>query len=291
MVSRAWRETLGFVLVFALLVGGLSLYAGTWPPAVIVESGSMMHADIEVGFGRVGTIDPGDLVLVKTASSVDDITTLLEGGRSRYGKAGDVIVYHPAGDLRRTPIIHRAVAYVEVRGSGPSTTYDVRWSDERACEPDSTKVQHDGHSWCRFGADGVLIRSVPIWGAGSNAARATPFRPAATGFITKGDNPVTNRDTDQLAQIAVDARGNPVPVPFGWIEGKGRGELPWLGLVKLALAGKPNEDNPPSTWIKVGSAYAPRDLWVMLALTLIVFVGGPIAYDGWQAARRRRKGI
>ena len=50
-----------------------------------------------------------------------------------------------------------------------------------------------------------------------------------------------------------------------------RGELPWLGLIKLSLSGKRNENNPPSTWLKVGSAYAPKDLWVMLAVSLFVY--------------------
>ncbi|HVM45134.1 MAG TPA: S26 family signal peptidase [Candidatus Thermoplasmatota archaeon] len=279
-LSPGVRDALALVLTFIVVLGGLYLYTGTWPPAVIVESGSMMHADSDVQYGRVRTIDPGDLVLVKEVGSVDEVETLVEGGRSRYGKPGDVIVFYPRDDRSRTPIIHRAVAYVEVRGGG----YDVRWSADAPCEGGATKLQRDGRAWCRYGAAGILIPSVPVQGEGSTPAQPRPYRPSASGFITKGDNPVTNRHIDQTTLPQVDR-----PVPHAWIEGKGRGELPWLGLIKLALAGKPNEDSPPPAWVKIGSAYAPKDLWVMLAITLAVLIGGPLLYDGTKAMRARRK--
>ena len=44
----------------ALLLGSMFLSTGTFPPMVVVESGSMMHDDE----GQIGAIDPGDLVLV-----------------------------------------------------------------------------------------------------------------------------------------------------------------------------------------------------------------------------------
>ena len=289
--SAAVRDAVVLVVVFAVLLGGLFLYTGSWPPAVIVESGSMMHADSEVTYGRVGTIDPGDLVLVKNAKDIDDITTQLEGGRERYGKPGDVIVYYPANNRARTPIIHRAVAYVEV-DEGP--TYFVRWSEEAACEGGATKVQRNDRWWCQYGEDGIYVPSIPIAGFSSRPSDPVPYRPEASGFLTKGDNPVTNTQTDQLSGLSHDARGRPIPVQMEWVEGKGRAELPWLGLIKLALAGKQNEANPPRDsngdilWTKIGSAYAPKDLWVMLGITLFLLVGVPLIYDGYKAYQNRQ---
>lgn len=286
--SPVVRDALVLLAVFGLLLGGLYAFTGTWPPAVIVESGSMMHADSEVSYGRFGTIDPGDLVLVKDIDSVDDVATLVEGGRGHYGKAGDVIVYYPANDRSRTPIIHRAVAYVEVIGAGDATRYAVRWGDHD-CEGGATKEQRDGRAWCVYGSDGVYIPSVPIQGYGSRPADPNPYKPFRSGFLTKGDNPVTNTQTDQLSGLSHDARGTPVPVQLEWIEGKGRAELPWLGLIKLALAGRANEQNPPPAWVKVGSAYAPKDLWVMLGVSLFLLVGVPLLYDAYKAVQQRRE--
>lgn len=282
MIPRWLRDLAAMLLVVGLLVGALTAYARTWPPAVIVESGSMMHADDDVSYGRFGTIDPGDLVVVTAVQDPEDIITLVEGGRERYGMPGDVIIYRPGGDERRTPIIHRAVAYVEVLPGGNG--YDVRWSTDAPCEGGASKVPRDGRTWCRYGTSGVLIPSVPVR---DQSSQNSPYRPRASGFLTKGDNPASNQDIDQVAGISYNARGELVPVPMEWIEGKGRGELPWLGLIKLAIAGKPNQDNPPAAWSKVGSAYAPKDLWVMLGVSLFVVVGMPFLYDGYRAWRAR----
>lgn len=280
--SAAVRDTLTLVAVFALLLGGLFAYTGTWPPAVIVESSSMMHLDDEVTYGRSwatfgpATIDPGDLVLVKHAENPDDVRTLVEGGRDRYGSPGDVIVYYPRDQREATPIIHRAVAYVEVVGTDDAATYRVRWDPEAPCEGDATK---DGN-WCVYGSDGVYVPSVPIQRLGSTSTNPLPYKPEHSGFLTKGDNPVTNRQIDQVSGLSP-------TVKMDWIEGKGRGELPWLGLIKLSLAGRPNERNPPDEWVKIGSASAPKDLWVMLGISLFVLVGVPLLYDGYKAFRHR----
>lgn len=267
------RDALVLVVVLGLVLGGLGLYTRVWPPAVIVESGSMMHPDAQVRYGRLGTIDPGDLVLVKAAPTEDAITTLVEGGRDRYGLPGDVIVYHPANARDATPVIHRAVAYVEARADG----YDVRWGDA-PCEGGARKLERDGRAWCRYDEDGITIAAANLHG----------YAPAASGFLTKGDNPATNRLVDQMADISRDASGRPVPVPMEWVKGKARGELPWLGLLKLALAGKQNQRDPPESWVKVGSAFAPKDLWVMLAISLAVLLGGPTVYDMVRARAKRR---
>lgn len=277
-LKPAWRDALGLIAAFAILLGGLYAYTGTWPPAVIVESSSMMHRDDETTYGRYGTIDPGDLVLVKDADTVDDIRTLLDGGKERYGLAGDVIVYFPYNDKTHTPIIHRAVAYVEVVGTGDATQYRVRWDPDAPCEGGSTK---DG-SWCVFGSTGVLVPSVPISRLGSTPQNPQPYKPEHSGFLTKGDNPFTNRNIDQVSGLSQ-------TVKLDWIEGKGRAELPWLGLIKLSLAGRANERNPPDEWTKFGSAYAPTDLWVMLGISLFILVGVPLIYDGYKAIKARQE--
>lgn len=285
MRSSTLRDTLTLLAAFALLLTGLFAYTGTWPPAVIVESSSMMHLDDEVTYGRSwltfgpATIDPGDLVLVKSVDSAEGVRTLVEGGKERYGSPGDVVVYFPRDQREATPIIHRAVAYVEVTGTGDATEYRMRWDPDAPCEGGATK---DG-AWCVYGSEGVYVPSVPIQRLGSTPSNPQPYKPEHSGFLTKGDNPVTNRQIDQVSGLSP-------TVKLEWIEGKGRAEIPWLGLIKLSLAGRPNERNPPDEWTKIGSAYAPTDLWIMLGLTLFILVGVPLLYDGYKAFRHRQQG-
>lgn len=295
--SAALRDALVLVAVFGVLLGGLYLYTGIWPPAVIVESGSMMHPDSEVRYGRSwitfgpATIDPGDLVLVKDVDSVDDVETFVEGGTERYGKPGDVIVYYPANRRAATPIIHRAMAYVEVESVGASTFYKVRWDPDAPCVGGANKQD----SWCVYDSDGIDIPSIPV----------RSYKPTKAGFITKGDNPASNAQIDQESGLSFDERGERSPVQLHWIEGKGRAELPWLGLIKLSLAGRYNQadcdraaprfhffDASPEPkcrgWVAFGYAYAPKDLWVMLGVALFLLVGVPLIYDIYKGIRRRR---
>lgn len=276
------REGLILVLVFTLLLGGASAYAQQWPPAVIVESSSMMHPTEDVPYGRVGTMDVGDLVLVRAVSSPEDVATLVEGrDHETYGAPGDVIVYRRAGDADQTPIIHRAIAYVVVVEMQDGVLYRVRWDPDASCIHGARKDFGDPR-WCVYDGGGVAL-----WGV--EGAGRQHLRPERSGFITKGDNPVTNPDTDVALGISRDEAGHPSVVPFEWVEGKARGELPWLGLVKLSLMGRPNEDHPAPSYVKVGSAYAPPDLWIMLFVTLVVLVAAPLAWDAWRARRRRAK--
>ena len=96
-ILREAYLALGLVVI---LLGSMWLATGSFPPMVVVESGSMMH-DEE---GSVGTIDPGDLVLVMNPDRKDVITFVEatdEGnenyGHESHGMPGDVIVYKKNG--------------------------------------------------------------------------------------------------------------------------------------------------------------------------------------------------
>ena len=82
-VSPLVREgslALGLVV---LLLGSMWISTGSFPPMVVVESGSMMH-DEE---GSVGAIDPGDLILVMNKNRADVITFVeaTEAGNENFG--------------------------------------------------------------------------------------------------------------------------------------------------------------------------------------------------------------
>ena len=146
--------------VGVLLVGGLLLaVSGVWPPLVAIESGSMEPH-----------IDTGDLVFVMDeqrfsgpgAHGETGVVTARRGAEVGYTKfqgPGDVVVYEPGGNNSTTPIIHRAMFWVEDNES---------WYDE---------------------ANPAFVRSY-------EGCEEMPQCPAPNaGFITKGDN---NEYYDQI---------------------------------------------------------------------------------------------
>jgi len=95
------RDILVALLVVAIVISIVYAYSGTVTPLVAVESGSMEpHINI------------GDLVLITRPTN---IITYEQGQATNYksfGEYGDVIVYYPNGDHSATPIIHRAMYWV-----------------------------------------------------------------------------------------------------------------------------------------------------------------------------------
>lgn len=91
----------GLLLV---ILGLLYAYSGVWPPMVTVDGQSMLP-----------NLKPDDLIIVQGLDRVG-ITTYADsiaGSYRTFGDFGDVIVYRPMGDSRQTPVIHRAMYYVE----------------------------------------------------------------------------------------------------------------------------------------------------------------------------------
>lgn len=94
-----------FVLSVVLIFASVSHIAlGLYAPMVAVESGSMIpHIQI------------GDIVFVESIDRTEIITYQKgkETGYTSFGDYGDVILYRPYGKEGVTPIIHRAIYYVE----------------------------------------------------------------------------------------------------------------------------------------------------------------------------------
>ena len=103
------REIVVLVGSVLAIMGLLAAVSGVWPPLVAIESGSMEP-----------NIDTGDMVFVMGEerfagpNARDGVVTARRGGAyERFDRAGDVIVFAPDGNPDRTPIIHRAMFYVE----------------------------------------------------------------------------------------------------------------------------------------------------------------------------------
>jgi signal peptidase len=185
----------------AIVVGiGLLLFAasGVWPPMVAIESGSMEP-----------NMERGDLVfLVDTDRFVPDGAIVADGvstgvvpadvaertGRTEFGRPGDVIVFRPNGNTGDTPIIHRAMFWVSA---------GENWYDR--ADP-----EHVGNA--------------------ENCEELNHCPAPHAGFITKGDNELTNQNYDQASRLSS-------PVRPDWIVGTAELRVPYLGHVRLLLSG------------------------------------------------------
>lgn len=292
------REALAvatFLVLMAAILWGATGVSFPSSPVVVVESESMMHCDPpfaapgracqrpgDVSFGRLGTIDPGDLIFVRDidgrgdvqawADSVDgaacgrhsDYSKLLDcrcDGRQGYGACGDVVIFRKSNANQPVPVIHRAIFWLEIHGDG---TYSVDLPDGWGCEPLDRVPRSGLQSAClsRLGADNLHTHHA-LDGLG----------PEDSGFITRGDN---NQYVDQEgSQI------EPLPVPPSRMLGKARGELPWLGLLKLFVTG---------IFVGEGSHYqrAPGDLKALMWVSLAAIIGAPMAFEA--VTKRRREG-
>ena len=98
------RDFISVVIVFVMLSSIFYITMGRFSPTVAVESGSMMpHIQI------------GDMIFVVSTDRTK-IITFNEGKKTNYSafdEYGDVILYKPRGIEGVTPIIHRAMYYVE----------------------------------------------------------------------------------------------------------------------------------------------------------------------------------
>ncbi len=236
MSSGIAREaTLAFGLV-VLLLGSMWVATGSFPPMVVVESGSMMHEDE----GSLGAIDPGDLVLVLNTERAD-IVTFAEAtepgnenfGYESHGMEGDVIIYVKNGLDSYTPVIHRALLKAIVNSSGG---WDV---------PGTTLRNVDSISW-------TLDYSCESYHGNTYNLSIENWTPLHEGYLTVGDNNDCMIDQPSANQPQQGSgffvAGEPVQaVKEEWIRGIASTEIPWLGAAKLVISNTSNQVTQ-TTW-------------------------------------------
>lgn len=211
----AWVRDIAIAgLAVALVIGSIFAYSGTWPPMVVIESGSMMHAPDR---SMLGVIDTGDLTLVKRIDTRADVTTYFEGqrrGYATYSNYGDVLIYSKNGHKEITPIIHRAITWMEFDETNSGHFPEPFLH----CDPDDKRppcLSGVNSTWdfpdlpvpllgvqvpANLSQPHVIISVGPIrsWHGNSGGAEITisidltaiaiTDEPHHGGFITKGDN-------------------------------------------------------------------------------------------------------
>jgi signal peptidase I len=245
-----------FVAVFVVLIilSVLWGYTGQWfgAPMVAIESGSMMHLDEP--FGRIGTIDAGDMVLLVKVYEYEDIKTQaseeIKGsqGFSSYSDYGDVIVYRKYGLIDAEQIIHRAMCWIDANDDG---TYTVEAYD-------------------LYNVSAITIPELGL----------SKYKPPHSGYITKGDNPITNDRSDQAGGICSE------PIKLDWVTGKARGEIPWVGTLNLffndLISGTFWNDKEQPTVYNV-----PQDSIICLVVLITVLVSIPVSLDIYDYYKRK----
>ncbi|MCA1819099.1 MAG: S26 family signal peptidase [Thermoplasmatota archaeon] len=272
--DRPWpvvREVLVGALVIGILLGGLygltaqPIHGGY--PVVVVTTGSMMHCDnypnSQLGstctpshWGRLGTIDPGDLVFVRHVSDPADVTTKADAGASHYGRPGDVIVYRKAGLAQETPIIHRALFWVQVNQDRTFSVPALGLDHAASLNVPAVRAMLSDAGGCDV---------TSTFQVSSNM-----YGEAGSGFVTRGDN---NNLADQCAGIP--------PARLEWVLGKARGEVPWIGLVNLLWGD-----------ITGGTSHygeAGNDSKVMFFVTVAVLVSAPWLIELVMRRRQRAR--
>ena len=243
------RDVLVALIVVLLILIILWSYTGQWfaAPMVAIESGSMEHPNPP--FGRLGTIDAGDMVLVQKITVPSDAYpprdiiphggpvagAEAEHGWQTYGNYGDVVIYKPLGDNNVSQIIHRSMCWVNVSFHNGHYVYTI---------PDYGVYNQTRLDIPELGIDG----RDPGW--------------THSGFITKGD---ANEICDQISNIC------PQPVLPSWISGKARGEIPWIGTINLffedILHGKDTVKN------------VHEDSLICLGIVLSILISIPVILD------------
>jgi len=239
------RDIIVALMAVLMVLFILWAYTGQWfaAPMVAIESGSMEHNDSP--FGRYGTIDAGDMVLVQKVHTKNDVITRggnFGGAREKenpnnffYGDWGDVVIYRPLGRDDVSQIIHRLMCWVNVETYGGITTYSI--PEYGIFNSTSINIPELG-----------LRNSKPSWDH--------------SGYLTKGDN---NNVIDQMSDIC------PQPLKLNWITGKARLEIPWLGTINLFFEDIMSGKNTVSN--------VHEDSLICLGIVIVILVSIPIILD------------
>jgi signal peptidase len=281
MFLRFWRSennkvslvrdiivALFFVLIILL---ALWTYTGQWfgYPLVAIESSSMQH--LNEPFGKIGTINAGDMVFLVKVNNKNDVIPFSVSNNYNYGKKGDVVIYHPDGNLVDHQIIHRAMCWIDVEIQGSNTYYTIEEYGiirQNASEP-------------------LYIPQCGIWNSATNSSvildgksdkRYHYQKFTHSGFITKGDNPLTNTVCDQIGGISNQ------PVKVDWISGKASGELPWIGSINIIF-------NDLTTDGEDNFGYIPQDSLTCFVIVIIILISIPLSLDiyGYFQGKKQKK--
>jgi signal peptidase len=268
-------EPLVALAIVALLLVSLYAYAQNWPPAYVVESDSMQHGSTD----QVGLINTGDLVIAEriNPSQVVPFVVGAQTGYRTYGEYGDVILYHPNGLTSVSPVIHRAIVYIEVVNG----TYSIPELAGLPCGLARNAVYNITGELGECGTTNLLGDSLVLYHVGwMNSTVTIPLTRtnlgSQSGFVTMGDN---NFVPGSPPEGLPDEPSVTSLVQPGWVLGVARGMIPWFGALKLLFSGD--------------AGMVPSTSWEFLGLTIagVLLAAAGVHYalraEGIEDERRR----
>lgn len=210
--------------------GCLVATCGFMFPFSSVVSESMQHDNYR---SEIGVIDTGDIVVVQDPSK-SEIVSYVKGsqtGKETFGMYGSVIIYNR--DVTQNPVIHRAIIWLD---------YDASAAAEGKSGWSSSELIGYKEEWHSDGSGWNDLRGELVIHVGDKIANVDlDTLQKKSGFLTMGDNPVTNGNFDQSSGIInhpigmEDIRSIPIL------------ELPWFGIVKLVLNGNTHVSHVPNS--------------------------------------------
>lgn len=223
MKSENKKVIIAMIAAVAVVCGGyvfLMSYTGLDVPFSVVMSQSMQHDNSR---SEIGCIDTGDLVIVQDPDKAD-IQSYVEGsisGHSTFGDYGSVIIYY---GNNVNPIIHRTIVWLE-------------WSEETQTWSAPSLADYKGEWRCMY--HGVETKDCnnlvgKLWFFDLTQSKKDVYvdlelLKKESGYLTLGDNPVSNRTFDQISGIA---RG---PISLDEIKSVPIAEIPWVGTLKIMI--------------------------------------------------------
>ena len=249
--QKCRKDYLIFIAAVILILVGITIYSGIFPPASVVESYSMEHSDN----WQYGIIDEGTIVMVKKVNNIDNVITYVQGRSnnfSSYGEYGNVILYH--NSALGVITIHRAMFYLSWNGTNPEIE------------------GYHNQSYIHIYNDNIIMEGIGY--AHRNLIVNVSGYKGDSGFITVGDHnlatlskasPYYNRTYN--AYYASDQNIWDIkPVNLTEIVGKAYGYIPWLGLIKLNILRVEGE------WPAEYSSHVPEYSYDGLFLSIIAFL-------------------
>ncbi len=199
------RDLVTSVLVVLAIGAALFAVSGVWPPMVAIESGSMepnmVEGDLVFVVDNDRFVPDGAIEHEGRSTGIVPADVAEPRDRTTFGAPGDVVIFWRNGNSDDTPVIHRAMLWVE----GGENWYD-------RADPDAV-------------------------GGADDCEELTHCPAPNAGFITKGDNELTNEDYDQVTRLSA-------PVRPEWIVGTAEFRIPYLGRVRLLFSTATVEPSP-----------------------------------------------
>ena len=244
-------EPLVALAILAVLLVSLYAYTSNWPPVYVVESNSMQHGSGD----HLGVLNAGDIVLAEKvgSSQIVPYVQAIGTGYTTYGEYGDVLLYYPNGSTSLTPIIHRAIIYLQY--DPHSGTYNATGLSSTECGNGSGQYYATPGTSTGCATTGLTTTdTLFLYHIGGRTVTVDLARLATTGsthsgYLTLGDN---NSNPDQLTSVFAPLSTLVEP---GWVIGVARGMIPWFGALKLLLDGNAGKV-PQASWEFLGLTIA-----------------------------------